>query len=62
MKKNGRQILIHHKIAPVFLYDFLISVLSLSGVVIKVSGENKLLFLGNKNIAPVICLENGNPS
>jgi PAS domain S-box-containing protein len=62
MNTDRRQNLIHCKFKRVFLYGFLIGVFSLSGALAETSGKDKLLFLGNKNIAPVIYLEDNNPA
>jgi hypothetical protein len=47
---------------PLILVGSLISGIALSRTFAEASDERTLLFLGNKNIAPVVCLDNTTPS
>lgn len=63
MMKIERQKILHHSKfpLPVFL-SILMNLLILPNAFALTANATKLLFLGNKNIAPVVYLDNGTPS
>ncbi len=59
---NARKFLLQDKLPFCILFGILVSVLTLSNSFAEASNDPKLLFLGNKNIAPVVYLDNTTPS